>query len=216
MKETKTSGLDVTIHVAAGISYNHKGPLIFYKDPKEPSEKTIQPRKPRKSKYESQDQWQQRVQEWEESQLKATIMPKGNAISQEFYAREILPKHIDEIRALEKRYKRPILFQEDGDPSHGIRSYNNPAARLKRNADLKILAHTAQSPDLNPIEAIWQIIKQRLRGGRWPTVAAFKEAIQAEWDRVTLVQIRRRIREMRWRCKKVQELNRARVRSQLW
>jgi hypothetical protein len=37
LKETKTSGLNVTIHCAAGISYNRKGQLIFYKDLKEPS-----------------------------------------------------------------------------------------------------------------------------------------------------------------------------------
>ena len=67
---------------------------------------------------------------------------------------------------------------------------------MKRAADLWILLHPAQSPDLNPIEAIWQIIKQRLRGGTWKTVEEFKAAIQREWDRITIAQIRRRIREM--------------------
>ncbi|KAF1988676.1 hypothetical protein K402DRAFT_391902, partial [Aulographum hederae CBS 113979] len=206
IKETKTSGLAVKIHCAAGVSYNHKGPLIFYKDPKEPSEKTYKPRKPRKTMYQTQEQYQKEVEKWEAAQPEAEVIPKGNAMSQEFYAREILPKHIKEIKALEEHYHRRFRFQEDGDPSHGIRSINNPCARLKRDADLLVLVHPAQSPDLNPIEACWQILKERLRGGNWQTVAEFKAAIQREWDGITIAAIRKRIREMPWRCKRVQEL----------
>ncbi len=87
---------------------------------------------------------------------------------------------------------------------------------MKRGADLLLLIHPAQSPDLNPIEACWQIMKQRLRGGTWKTVEEFKAAIQAAWDSITLKEIRKRIREMRWRCKRIQELKGARIRSALW
>ena len=137
-------------------------------------------------------------------------------MSQEFYAREILPQYIQEIKALEERYHYRFRLQEDGDPSHGNKSTHNPCYRMKRAADLWILIHPAQSPDLNPIEAIWQIIKQRLRGRTWKTVEEFKAAIQREWDRITIAQIRRRIREMPWRCKRIQELKGARIRSALW
>ncbi|KAF1982209.1 hypothetical protein K402DRAFT_340853, partial [Aulographum hederae CBS 113979] len=204
------------VHVAAGVSYNHKGPLIFYKDPKEPTEKTYKPRKPRKTMYQTEEQFQHEIQQWERQQPEAEVIPKGNAMSQEFYAKEVLPKHITEIRALQERFKRPIYLQEDGDPSHGKKSVNNPCAQLKRDADLVILIHPAQSPDLNPVEAIWQILKQRLRGARWRTVAEFKAAIQREWDKITIAQIRKRVREMPWRCKKVIQLKGARVRSALW
>ena len=96
---------------------------------------------------------------------------------QEFYAKKILFTYIKEIQALEERYHHRFRLQEDGDPSHGNKSTNNPCARLKRDADLLILVHPAQSPDLNPIEACWQIMKQRLRGGTWNTVEEFKAAI---------------------------------------
>ena len=133
-------------------------------------------------------------------------------MSQEFYAKEILPQHIQAISDLEEYYLHRFWLQEDGDPSHG----NNPCYRMKHDADLLIHIHPAQSPDLNPIEACWQIMKQRLRGGTWKTVEEFKAAIQQEWDRITIAQIRRRIREMPWRCKRVQELKGARIRSSLW
>ena len=135
---------------------------------------------------------------------------------QEFYAKEILPKHIKEIKALEERYQHRFHLQEDSDPLYGNKLTNNPCACLKRDADLQILIHPAQLPDLNPIKACWQIVKQRLRSRTQYTVAKFKAAIQQEWDRITVAQIRRRIQEMPWRCKRVQELKGERVRSSLW
>jgi transposase len=87
---------------------------------------------------------------------------------------------------------------------------------MKRAADLWNLLHPAHSPDLNPIEACWQIMKQRLRGGTWKTVAEFKAAIQAAWDSITIEEIRKRIREMPKRCKEVQRLGGRRIRSALW
>jgi transposase len=72
------------------------------------------------------------------------------------------------------------------------------------------------SPDLNPIEGIWEIIKQRLRGGRWATVEEFKEAILREWRHIAQDEIRRRIREMPWRCRKLCINNGDRIRSNLW
>jgi hypothetical protein len=46
LKEIKTSRLNVTTRCSAGITYNYKGKLIFYKDPKEPLEKSYKPYKP--------------------------------------------------------------------------------------------------------------------------------------------------------------------------
>lgn len=213
---TKKSGLDVTLHCAGGVSYNHKGRLIFYKDPQEPSEKQRAPMKPRKSKYESEEQHTARVKVWEDTKPKEDTTPKGNCMTQVFYAEKILPQHIEQIQALERRHGRRYRLQEDGDPSHGNKSYNNPCAQLKRDADLLILVHPAQSPDLNPIEACWMIMKKRLRGRKWSTVRAFKADIQREWDKITVAQIRRRIREIPQRCKMVQQSNGERIKTDLW
>ena len=66
------------------------------------------------------------------------------------------------------------------------------------------------------MEAIWNIIKQRLRGGSWKTVAEFKQAIVNEWDKITLQQIQSRIMEMPWRCSQIKHLNGARVKLEEW
>ena len=47
-------------------------------------------------------------------------------MSQEFYAREILPQYIQEIKALEERYHHHFRLQEDGNPSHGNKLTDNP------------------------------------------------------------------------------------------
>jgi hypothetical protein len=212
----RETGLDVTLHATAGVCYNHKGPLIFYKDPQEPSEKHRKPNPPRKSKYETQDQFQARLKVWQDTLPKENPTPKGNCMTQAFYAQEILPKHIDRIKMLEARHNHRYWLQEDGDPSHGKRSQNNLPQRLKSDADLLIWTHPPQSPDLNPIEACWGILKQRLRGRKWLTVAEFKADILAEWDKITLGQITRRIREMPQRCRQVQESQGERIKSGLW
>ncbi|KAF2435218.1 hypothetical protein EJ08DRAFT_656842 [Tothia fuscella] len=146
---------NVKIYVALGVSYNHKEPLIFYKDPAEPSApKPYKPRKPRKSLVQTEEEYTKAIDEFTRQSAGVEVLPKGNAMTQKFYAEQILPKHIDEIRMLEERYSHRFQLQEDGDPSHGNRSKNNLPAKLKRNSDLLLVIHPPQSPDLNPIEAV--------------------------------------------------------------
>jgi transposase len=137
-------------------------------------------------------------------------------MTQKFYTKHVLSQHIKHLNWLKAKYGRDFLFLEDNNPSHGTRTSNNIAAKAKQDAHLQILPHPPQSPDLNPIESIWQIMKQRLRGGSWQTVAEFKQAIEAEFNRITRSQIRKRISEIRWRCERVIELKGARIRSKLW
>ena len=137
-------------------------------------------------------------------------------MTQKYYAENVLPKHIETIKRLEERHQHRYMLQEDNDGSHGTRSLRNPCRRLKINANLELLLHPAKSPDLNLTEGVWEIIKQRLRGGSWQTVEEFKEAIRREWRHATQEEIRRRIRELPWRCRKLCNNNGDRIRSNLW
>jgi transposase len=134
----------------------------------------------------------------------------------EIYSAEVLPYHIKHLQWLQAKQKHIYWFQEDNDPSHGTKNPMSLPARLKIDSDLKCLTHPPQSPDLNPIEAIWQIIKERLKGGKWKTAEEFKEAIQSEWRQVTQREIRRRIREMPSRCQQVYNTKGEPIRSNLW
>ena len=199
LKEVKESGLNITLHVAAGISYNSKGYLIFYNDPEDPGDiRQRKPPKPRKSSVETEVEYRKKVEDWQASLPHPfEVKGSGNSMTQKYYTEHIPPAQIDAIKNLEMRYPRhEIRLQEDNDRSHGTASTNNPARRLKIASGIRLLRHPAQSPDLNPIESIWQIIKQRLRGGSWQSIADFKAAIVREWRQIRQAQIRRRIREM--------------------
>ena len=94
--------------MSAGISYNYKGPLRFYNDPAEPeAEKPYKPRKPRRPKVESDEQYQERVTEWEsQPAIKVEITPKENSITQKFYTKEVLPVHLEHIKWLQETHYR--------------------------------------------------------------------------------------------------------------
>jgi hypothetical protein len=62
LQETQSLRLKVTVHVAAGISYNHKGPIIFYNDPAEPNIKLpYKPRRLRRSSVETAEEHTEHV-----------------------------------------------------------------------------------------------------------------------------------------------------------
>jgi transposase len=105
LQETRNSRLNVTVHVAAGISYDYKGPLIFYNDPAYPTiPKPPRVGAPRYSIYESDAEFAARYSEWKDARDKAiSDKPKGNSMTQAFYLKEILPKHIDHLEWLEAK-----------------------------------------------------------------------------------------------------------------
>ena len=222
IQECDQNRLNVTLHVAAGTSYNHKGVFEFYNDPAEPDlDQESKPRPPKQSIYETEGQFQERLTKWREEHTHPIdpdqdIPPKGNAMTQKFYVKHILPKHIEHLKWLEKKYKQRFYLQEDNDGSHGTRSANNVCAKMKRDAGILLLTHPAQSCDLNPHEGVWNVIKQRLRGGRWNTIEEFKQAIWREWKRIKQSEIRRRIAEMPNRCLKLTQNGGNRIKSNLW
>ena len=138
-------------------------------------------------------------------------------MTQKYYTEQLLPHYIKKVREENEHGHRAIL-QEDNDPSHGTRSANNIARKLKDTNSIKTLRHPAQSPDLSPIEGIWNILKQhvRKRYGDWRTFDELKQVILEEWDKITLDDIRKRIAEMPTRCKKLVATGGERIRSKVW
>jgi len=78
--------------------------------------------------------------------------------------------------------KGSIIFQHDNDPKHTARSTKD----LLRELDLNVLQWPSQSPDLNPIEQIWNELDRRIRN--LENLPKNKEelwtAIETEWERL--------------------------------
>ena len=210
----------VKLHVAASVSWHHKGELQFYNDEHDkPAVEIKKAPKPRKSKYQTDEIYRQRLIAWEATNVHdVEIKSKGNSMTQLYYVERLLPIYADEIHACRLRPDDPsyCIFQEDNDPSHGTRSKNNVVVRFKTSNWLATMYHPPQSPDLNPMEGVWNILKMRVAKRACNNVAELKKAILEVWAEITQEEIRDRIREMPDRCRRVVESGGAPVRSALW
>ena len=65
--------------------------------------------------------------------------------------------------------------------------------------------YPAQSPDCNHIEAIWAMLKQRIRRRIFDSEEEIKEALQEEWDKIMMEEIRHRIADMPRTCAELQK-----------
>jgi hypothetical protein len=107
------------------------------------------------------------------------------------------------------------LLQEDRDPFYSIKK-QGLAVKLKEDNWIINLKHPAQSPDLNPIEAIWNIIKQRLCRRIFHLEEEIKEALQEEWSKATITEVQKRITQMPDRCKRLIRNGGKLIKEALW
>jgi hypothetical protein len=209
-----------TLHMYTYVNYYVKGPLRFYNDEEDMLPTPKPPPKPRRSKYESDAQFQARIQEWEAKKPpEVTQESKGAHMTQEYYTKHLLPHYVDAIKQARQRDLGEWFLQEDGDPSHGTKSTGNVAYIYKRDHGIKTVVHPAGSPDLNPVEGCWLILKQRVkkRMDEWDgTIRHLKRLLQEEWDKIEMKQIRRMINELPWRCRVLTENGGKKVRSEHW
>ena len=70
------------------------------------------------------------------------------------------------------------IFQQDLAPCH-----TKKVTKFFADNDIRVLEWPGNSPDLNPIENLWAIIKQRLRGKDCTTMEKLIEAIIQLWYR---------------------------------
>lgn len=88
-------------------------------------------------------------------------------------------RYVEAVESIREIDDKPWFLQEDRDPSHGIRKLGL-AQEYKNAYNIQNLKHPTQSPDCNPIEGIWAILKQRIRDRIFDTEDNIKEALQEE------------------------------------
>ena len=69
-------------------------------------------------------------------------------------------------------------FQDDGAPCHRSRIVTNKCLQM----GFKCLKWVGQSPDCNPIENLWSLLKRQIRVINPRTVADLKQTIQTVWS----------------------------------
>lgn len=167
---------------------------------------TAQPR--RRPTTESETEYQDRLRQWKTAVTprapQINAKPVGNSMTQAYYTERLLPVYISAIQRLEILYPgQQFYLQEDGDPSHGLKKYG-PAQRVRDAANVRTHQHPPYSPDMNPIEAAWSILKQRLRQIRrlqHMDINKLKSTVQRVWSDITIEQIQERISDLPERCR---------------
>jgi transposase len=98
--------------------------------------------------------------------------------------------------------KQKMIFQHDNDPKHTAGNIKNWLAKQ----EFKVMEWPAQSPDLNPIENMWALLKQRLyRNYEQPPKGMNEhwERIHETWYKITKEECQKVIGTMHKRCKEV-------------
>jgi transposase len=114
------------------------------------------------------------------------------------YAEHILP-HVAE------HLSPDMTFMQDNASPHTCPDVECEMARL----GLKPMESPANSPDLNPIETIWFKMKQRIKAyEKRPTrIQELRDALAAEWEKITYEEILELVDSMPARVKAVVEAN---------
>ena len=116
---------------------------------------------------------------------------------------EILIHKSPDIRKLFRRRGR-WYFQQDNAPCHRPNWVKN---WIKEFFSCELLDHPAQSPDLNPIELIWALMKKEIEINRPTSKAQLKIAVQKSWNNITIAQIRKCIDNLKCKMNKIVQCN---------
>jgi DDE superfamily endonuclease len=121
------------------------------------------------------------------------------------YADQVISGPLKEFwQAAEEEEGPGMLVMEDGVPSH--RSIVAKKARVE--AGISNLTHPPSSPDLNPIEPLWFLLKKHVADipGSANSLSALWDATQKAWDGITLEDIQKHTNRM---CDRVGAVARA-------
>ncbi len=109
-------------------------------------------------------------------------------MNSQMYCSILKEKMLPSLRALGRR----ALFQHYNDPKHTSKA---TVGFLKKNR-VKVIQWPSMSPDLNPIEHLWRILKRQVEHHSPSSIQSLKEVILEEWKKIDLAKCRQLVHSM--------------------
>ncbi len=91
------------------------------------------------------------------------------------------------------------LFQQDNAPCHKAR---NVMSFFER-SNIEVLQWPAQSPDLNPIERLWEVLFRKVERSRPGSLEALWQLLHAAWQAIPMDTVQNLVHSMPRRCSAV-------------
>ncbi len=153
--------------------------------------------------------WRRKVEEYKEKCMVPTVKHGGGSVlmwgcmsaagvrelhfidgimNSQMYCSILKEKMLPSLRALSRR----ALFQHDNDPKHTSKA---TVGFLKKNR-VKVIQWPSMSPDLNPIEHLWGILKRQVQHHSPSSIQSLKEVILEEWKKIDLAKCRQLVHSM--------------------
>ena len=110
------------------------------------------------------------------------------------YYVQILQDHL--IRSGRKQFGRRWRLQQDNDPKHKSRV----AQQFLSREVPEVIDWPSNSPDANPVENLWSIIKRRVEKRKPTNLEELDKFLHEEWDKTDMVVLNHLINSMKSRC----------------
>ena len=96
---------------------------------------------------------------------------------------DILEENLDKSRKKLKVEKKKAIFQQDNEP----KCTSNLAQKWFKDNKIDLMEWPAQSPDLNPIEHLWNILQCKLNKYEEPPKGVYelRDRVAEEWNKIT-------------------------------
>lgn len=102
-----------------------------------------------------------------------------------------------------RRLGRRAVFQHDNDPKHTSKTTTALLKKLR----VKVMDWPSMSPDLNPIEHLWGILKWKVEERKVSNIHQLRDVVMEEWKRTPVATCEALVNSMPKRVKAVLENN---------
>lgn len=119
---------------------------------------------------------------------------RGGGMNSERYVEQVLSEPLLNFYNNLKRHRRYMSFQQDNAPPHVAKA----TIRWFNRNNVRLFPHPASSPDLNPIENLWHLLKIHIRARDHPptSTAELQQAVREAWESLTVDDINVLVRSM--------------------